>query len=526
MRRLLKKLLYLHPLLFTLYLPLFLYNHNINTVWPGELALVIAVAFAITIVLWLIALSLCRLRFTQAFLLTSYWLIICALYLPVKEWYGTVRSGWMMHLDLHAELAILALIALIRCAFFTDRRFEHRFLLILGTVLVGYNLTSIARSDSRPRVPHAIQTIAPDLSAAKRKDLPNIIYIVPDRYPSHQVLHSAFQYDNQPFISALQRRNFYVQDPSFASYTKTFESLASVFNMQYINFLAEEFGRESSDARPTYYLLQHNQGFQILKKAGYHIVNMANWWEGTRKMPVADENFSNISRLSALTEFQRIYLENHAIFSLFRNFYNPWGHYEDCRFLPIQFNKLRDIMGRDEPQFVFWHIYLPHPPFIFDSNGKCLDHPISIGNSWSEHRDAFLGHLQYANKLLLETFDMVQAQSKRDFIFIIQSDEGPFPWSYIKNYALNWFEVPPDLLRMKFGNINAIYFPSGHYGPLQGQITPINNFRLLLNEALGTTLPTLEHHSYVFRSELYPYDFKEITPLLTQPMQDYMLQAP
>ena len=63
---------------------------------------------------------------------------------------------------------------------------------------------------------------------------PHIVYIVPDRYASNTNLQRYYNFDNSLFTQALRSRGFTVKDDAFANYTKTFQSLGSLLNMNYI----------------------------------------------------------------------------------------------------------------------------------------------------------------------------------------------------------------------------------------------------------------------------------------------------
>ncbi|GAH09708.1 unnamed protein product, partial [marine sediment metagenome] len=75
-----------------------------------------------------------------------------------------------------------------------------------------------------------------------KRNLPDIYYLIFDRYGSNDMLKAIFNYDNSQFINYLKEKDFYVVNKARSNYQKTAHSLASSLNMQYINYLTDEVG--------------------------------------------------------------------------------------------------------------------------------------------------------------------------------------------------------------------------------------------------------------------------------------------
>src|SRR5690606_20226395 len=103
--------------------------------------------------------------------------------------------------------------------------------------------------------------------------------------------------------------------------------------------------------------------------------------------------------------------------------------------------------------------------------------------------------------------------SRRPLIFVIQADEGPFPRRLRESGGnMDWFTATEAELRMKYGILNAIYFPDGDYGRLTEALTPVNNFRLIFSKILDFEMPLLEDRSFVFENARRVYNFREVRP--------------
>jgi hypothetical protein len=177
-----------------------------------------------------------------------------------------------------------------------------------------------------------------------------------------------------------------------------------------------------------------------------------------------------------------------------------------------------ESVKKNSPQFIFWHLFTVHPPYIYDEEGSCRETSRSGRRNWRGRKELYLSHIKHTNNLLIETFDKAREQSSRPIIFVIQSDEGPFPMQYLKEEKDYVFLDKNDReLQFKFGIFNAVYFPSKSYKGFEKEITPINSFRHILNEIFQKKTPLLKHRSYCFNTEKYPYDLTDITNRLELP---------
>lgn len=331
---------------------------------------------------------------------------------------------------------------------------------------------------------------------------PHIVYIVPDRYASNTNLQRYYNFDNSPFTQALRSRGFTVKDDAFANYTKTFQSLGALLNMNYLTDMAQALGADDTHYTPVYDVLQDNQVQRILRRDGYEISNMGNWWEPTRVNPDADENISR----AGFSEPMQNYLQLTPLRSLV-----DYDIADACDLVERQKNHVVDAVQRDTPQFVFWHLFTVHDPYIYDEEGACRNHR-HADNSWEERKATYLRHVDLTNNMLLGLYDTVQEKAAKPVIFAIQSDEGPYPQDYYFNQkGYEFTKAPQESLDIKFGIFNAMYVPPEYYVQPDGNVTPINNFRQILSALYGTQLQMLPDQTFTFDREVYPYDLHDIS---------------
>lgn len=275
---------------------------------------------------------------------------------------------------------------------------------------------------------HLLIWRAPDASGSQ--DLPglmgdaredrtrrDIYYMVFDRYASNRTLREVYGFDNAIFLNALRERGFHIVSNGNANYLKTGHSLASSLNMTHLLKLHDEIGLGSSDWRPVYQMVRHFAFWRFLEIRGYRYFHLGSWWDPTRSNPHADENFIfDFVKLPGVTinlsHYQSLLLRR-TIIEPFRN--KSQHELRECRRVRATFDELPSIIGKPGPQFVFVHMLLPHPPYLFDQKGRCMT--ASERESRTETQN-YVGQLRFADREILRVLDDVLAHSETEPIVI------------------------------------------------------------------------------------------------------------
>lgn len=353
------------------------------------------------------------------------------------------------------------------------------------------------------------------LAGKSAASLPHVVYVVPDRYASDEALRDLYAYDNSAFTDALKARGFYVWDRKFSNYPKTFQSIAATMNMNYLDDLVARLGPDETSYVPVYRLLADNQALRILQRSGYDYIHMGNWWEPTRTNRRADHQ---VTYESSYSEFTRTYLSVTPAVFLNTLVGGATSIGDSCALIARQADTIVERAAQStKPLFFFWHLFSVHEPFLYDENGACRDYWKSDLQSAQDHAAHYLNQITHTNAILLDVFDRLRAQSGREVVFMILSDEGPFPWDYLTNSEhYEFHNAPDDELQRKFSIYSALYLPSGKYGNFEAEHTSINAFRLVFNEIFAAGLPLRDHKSYSFNWDAYPYDLVDITTRLQE----------
>lgn len=368
----------------------------------------------------------------------------------------------------------------------------------------------------------ATRSLAAAEAAGKIPDeLPDIIYVVPDRYPNATTLQVEYGYDNSAFYRELRARGFVLREDAWANYPLTFVSLASTLNGGYLEPLRAAYGPRSADRRPVYRLIEQNVVQDRLRRAGYRYVHLGGWWEPTRTSRYAHENYLGYppqALLERLPEFEWALVRKTILPTIFHRLGSGAEDYE-CVRLKRQLERLRSIGNERRPVFAFVHMFIPHPPITMDADGTCLPRALRADN-WERFKAGFIQYVQHLNAQLLDIVDEQlrrRADSGRKLIFVIQSDEGPYTKPMAQYDDYEFARMSDRDLKMKMGIVNAILLPQDLKTNVGSLRTPINNWRVIFNAVFGTELTMLPDSAFVYQggSEWeHVFDFANVSPAL------------
>ncbi|MEH6547670.1 MAG: sulfatase-like hydrolase/transferase [Sneathiella sp.] len=412
-------------------------------------------------------------------------------------------------------VVLLALISLGLARAKATFKLPVQFVAVLVIVSSGFAITNIIIYEAdRSSTANTNSSFNADLAAQMKfaNKKPNIFYIILDRYGDQRTLTADYNFDNSEFTAFMRKNGFFVATESASNYPFTAQSVSSSLNMDYHNFTAEQIPSHKNDLVPFIRLLQENSVTRYLQNIGYKYVHMGSWWGPSEASPIADENF----RTTSLGQFDRKFLLRSIFAPLYSlsnndassNSIDP----DQCSRVPQKLKRLQELAASKDPTFTFAHFLVPHDPFVFDKNGRCLEFEESASRSLEE---SYLAQLQYANKFLTSLIEGLLSQPGPKPIIIIQADEGPYPTRYRKDqYGFQWASATDQEIRQKSRILNAYYFPQVGTEIFYNQITPVNSFRLLFNSYFGTSLALLPDRNYAIPSNSNRYDFFDVTDIV------------
>jgi hypothetical protein len=496
-----------HPFLFAIYPILFLYAHNVDFTLPREALVPMAIAAGLVLVLFL-ALTVILGDKERAGLLVSLCVLLFFSYGHIAEAIeGSLFVGAESAFGLDSVLLPAWAILLAGGAYFLvrTRRDLHtstNLLNIAAACLVAVSLISILsykiRGGFRANMEGA-ENIEGNLAGLGAEDtFPDIYYIILDAYASASVLEDIWDYDNHEFTDYLTEKGFYIASESHSNYAITFLSLASSLNMEYLNYLSEGLGAASADRNQPYEMIQDSGVVRFLKSRGYKFVHFQSGWGPTGSNKNADWDV----QCGSLSEFVTVLVQTTILRPLADHLIIAPDRREAVL---CMFSRLPEVQHRLEgPRFVFAHVLVPHPPFLFGSNGEPID--TKPGKTSAEWREYYPGQLEFVNKKVEALVDTLLLEAEIPPIIILQADHGP---KSVREEG----EPGRTLLKERMGILNAYHLPYNGKESLYESITPVNTFRLVFNLFFDTDYDLLEDKSYFSRLKL-PYDFIDVTDTL------------
>jgi hypothetical protein len=363
------------------------------------------------------------------------------------------------------------------------------FLLILPSFqLISYFLQSRA---SQAQAAQNTQTL--DLKVGNEP--PDIYYIILDGYGRADVLKDEYGYDNSDFLNTLRDWGFYVADCSQSNYAQTQMSLASSLNFNYIDALSDRFTPGGDDRTGLDALIRHSAVRESVEAAGYKTVAFATGFIATELID-ADYFLGPQQTVGKLNEFEYLLME-----TTFARLIQDGGRLgrqnsgselfrERTLFALDGLDELSYIKG---PKFVFVHLIVPHPPYVFGPTGGPIESS-AAGTTRSEQEGLhYRDQVIYISNRMMEIVPKIIAGSTRPPIIVIQGDHGP---------------TIPSSPQQRMRNLNVYYLPEAD-APIYSTITPVNTFRIIFNTYFGQYLPLLEDVSYYSNYD-DPFSFKPV----------------
>jgi hypothetical protein len=374
-------------------------------------------------------------------------------------------------------------------------------ILNLAQVIIFQVQRSENRSPADIMVPEGTQS---------KENLPDIYYIILDAYARADFLQERYGFDNSSFLSALEERGFQVADCSNSNYDGTLSSIASSLNYEYLNYYDIPNDDLSEGNGNIVSLIGKNRVRQDLAEYGYQFVTTRGY-SAFNDIPNSDL-YLNVLKDPALqyslqrSQFSRLFLSTTLVRIVFEIYtsnpseypYIPYWFelasdneyldsstywYNQTRYV---FDELEKLPAAPGNYFVYAHINAPHGPYVFDRDGN-----FRYIKPSDDKEEYYTDTIIYLNRRVLELIDVLQSKSEAPPVIVIQADHG----SHIVASGFNKHKI-----------LNAYYLPGSDY-KVSETITPVNTFRIILDEYFGANLELLPDEIYVKRlnkREIFP----------------------
>lgn len=323
---------------------------------------------------------------------------------------------------------------------------------------------------------------------------PDVYLLIFDGYGNNQVLSQSLNFDNSDITNYLTQQGFLILENSRSNYGYTLPSITSIMRMDYLptghwGWMYEE--------------MHSNNVMKIFKENNYEIINFNSGEFFTSNFPIADKNLCNVNY--DISPY--LYLLGKT--SMLMPFIDAEEKIQERERIICTFSKLPFVQDKLQPSFVFSHLILPHPPYLFDSEGNFPNETIlNAPQNWS-NTPGYLQQVLYANKMIKQTVNHLFSEyGELKPIIILTSDHGP-AYSYSSN-KVNFGSVTDFEERSK--PFTAIFFPGMSNQLLEryDSISSVNLMRLVLKLYLDQNIDLLDDKLFSLQDESLPLVFIEV----------------
>jgi hypothetical protein len=427
----------------------------------------------------------------------------------------TVHPDQSLRIAYHRIILVAQLFALAAIAYLVVRRVRdpkaltprlNRFSLILLACPLVIILSRWVSAGVRSAPAAASATDQSLLIAPLNKtaDRPDIYFIVLDAHGRQDTLRDQYHYDDGPFLQHLRDKGFWIAEQSTSNYMWTELSVPATLNMRYLNDLPGDDIK--AKIRVAAQLHRNSALVSELRTLGYRTVafeSMEKWLSQNNA-----DIYYKISNQVGFTPLQQLILDTSVLSefgaeSIRSRLILDQFHLKR-EMMVFKLRKMPQVASIKGPKFVFLHVMEPHTPFVFAADGSDpvkrgygsmfdgINDDITIG----QYHDWYREQAIYTDNQAAAMIDKVLARSAKPPVIVLIGDHGPRSGMTTEPTASD--------LREYMSNLTAVYLPGKNNRGLYPQITPVNLFRIVLNDYFDANLPMLPDKSYYSYPEQFP----------------------
>jgi glucan phosphoethanolaminetransferase (alkaline phosphatase superfamily) len=339
---------------------------------------------------------------------------------------------------------------------------------------------------------------------------PDIYYIVVDAHSRSDYMKRVFDYDDTDFKAQMKEMGFYIPEKAHSNYPATLLSFASFLNYDYLDSI-NRLDRNSSDLVVLKDDIKAKRGIQYLKDKGYTFIIFPSAFTTNAMKDGAD--YVMTPRGINPTEFEQILSKTSALSGILTVLGNgePPEYGAERKTIRYDFEELPKVAKMPSPKIVLDYIVCPHPPFLFDRDGRDVKNsgPIDLsdGNHCGVPHDKYIAEYgeqaMFVDKMILETVKKLKQNMSSNSIIIIHGDHGD-------GANLDWENLADTNFGERLSIFLAYYLPGDGAKLLYPSISPVNNFRLILKYYFNEKINLLQDRSY-FCKWSKPFDFIDKT---------------
>jgi hypothetical protein len=488
---------YLHPFLIVIYF--FLHESNANF---GLIPLGIPLSYGFYYLLGAVFIILFSLYFLQApgraFVFSS---IVLVLLLFFGSMHDFVKNLAIPGFFKKYTFWLLFLPCLVIAAFVLFKRYAgklvqfNKYLFITSLILcvweIVFLLVNVISGKADVDILAEKNAIKKTNQVSVKQASPSIYFIVFDGFTSSTCLQEEFNYNNAGLDSFLVTKGFYIVTKSKSNYPATPYSLASTLNFSYLKKEIDNTELTAPDMLKGAASISKNRLISYLEQRGYKIFNYSIF-NLAGHPALGKEYFFGLKQRIFTQQTLLGRLKRDLLWNITMRDFATGGVHMPANFRSQRTRYLQDYLYNNlnglesaassaKPKFVYCHVMVPHEPYYFNKDGTLINE--SVLSARRDLKKSYLNQLIYSRQLVKSAVNAIFKRDTGNKIIIVEGDHG------FRDFG------SPDKTARIFDNLNAIYFYDKNYQLLHDSMTPVNTFRVVLNQYFHEQLPYLRDTS-------------------------------
>jgi hypothetical protein len=485
------------PILFAIIPTLYHYANNVQKLTLISLYRMLAINIVLAIFVYLVCLVFTHFRAIQAANAAFIFFIFFNVYGLLYKYLLNLDVIRIKHYTLLPLVFALAIYT-IRFMLYLNHSNLMSFwknLLVVVSLLAVFNLIRIGPVELKRWNDDG--TALPPLQIVKENSIneksPDIYYILMDEFEGFQGMREYWHYQGvDQFVNYLKKQGFFVAEASHGSSTDTLHQMASRLNYK-------EYPFDEQDLLIYFDEIADNEVMRFLKSRGYTTIvyDETNLGYPSAKSIQADYlyQYSSSSIPEGTTETYQLYLDEfgqlvmdntmlYVVMERYKsNFLNPVVNRHSNM---ISFT-IKNIANREirSPKFVYVHLLLPHPPFIFNQDGSITD--LDKFTNWNYYINNYIFSMKVVQAMVDQI--LLESDSENQPVIILQSDHGARNQLINDPKSATLQNYPEDLKTLI---MFALYLPGFDYSRLPQDINPTNTFPIVFNDLFQTNIPLVK----------------------------------
>ena len=334
---------------------------------------------------------------------------------------------------------------------------------------------------------------APSIADDGANGGPSIYVLLLDGYPRSDTLSSTFAYDNSPFDKTLAGLGFATYPHSRSNYTKTWLSLASLFNASYAHtFVTATTQSQDEQISVLRRHISDSAVLDLLERRGYD-----TWSIGSAFTNISPGHVDHHLRSARPSEFEIVLLQESLFSRLAPDLMASFAADQARLAVYDNLETLAQIAESEVegPRFVFAHVLSPHAPFVLGGTDPARLLPPCFPRRctfWDPTTDGTgLTVEEYGEGLRVQV-PALNAAVVGSLRRVIAADPGALVIAMSDHGSRYSLEDSAE----QFRNFLAIRSP-GHENLIADDPSLVNLFRYVITEYFGIELEPLAYEAWL-----------------------------